>query len=379
MEPLGEGTQGTTFRGIDRDTGRDVAIKVLSIKGQKDWRSFDLFEREVKVLATLDHPGIPKFIDHYASEESGDYFLVMTLAEGSPLSKRMETEQRLPPRQLQAVFKQMLDILEYLHGVSPPVVHRDIKPANVMLDASGRVCLVDFGGVRRAALDGGGSTVVGTFGYMAPEQLHGEATERSDLYGLGATMAALATGTAADRLPHDGLRIDLSAVKLPAPLDAVLPGMLEPDPKSRLVSVKQVRALMRPSAASRKEAEPQPADGETSNLPARRESSYQPPASLRQVASVPWPLSILVWVMAAVGAGVMTLTEVVFVPLIAWVAREIEKRDEESDNREKLERQLGDVESTVRDVRLGFSYVAERTNPLQGRRRPPPSLPPAEG
>jgi eukaryotic-like serine/threonine-protein kinase len=72
MEPLGEGGHGRTFRGIDRQTGREVAIKVLSIKGAGDWKPFDLFEREVAILETLNHPGIPRFVDSYASEESGD-------------------------------------------------------------------------------------------------------------------------------------------------------------------------------------------------------------------------------------------------------------------------------------------------------------------
>src|SRR5690606_3027281 len=117
---------------------------------------------------------------------------------------------------------------------SPPVIHRDIKPTNLVRAADGRVSLVDFGGVREAGRSGG-STMIGTFGYMAPEQLHGQAGPATDLYALGATIVALAGGVEPEDVPRVGLRMDLER-HLPglAPrLRKVLAWMVEPDPTAR--------------------------------------------------------------------------------------------------------------------------------------------------
>ena len=269
MGPLGRGGSGRTFRAVDRELQREVAVKVISLRDLEDWKRFDLFEREAKVLGTLDHPGIPRYIDRYSSEASGDYFLVMELVEGTPLNKHIAEGRRRSAKELRDLLDQGLEILEYLHGLSPPVIHRDIKPANFLLDHKGRLHLVDFGGVRLAARTEGNSTMIGSFGYMAPEQLHGEATPATDLYALGATITALHAGVEADQLPHDGLHIDLPALELPPALAPVLKQMLEPNPKQRVQSVAALKALL--ASPERAKPTPRPAVSAPigSNLPAR--------------------------------------------------------------------------------------------------------------
>ena len=271
MEPLGQGAQGSTFRGVDRESGADVAIKVFSLKGAKSWKAFDRFEREMDTLAKLAHPGIPKYIDRYAYETSGDYFLVMDLIEGVPLSKHVDAPG-LPVAKIRAVFDQLLDVLAYLHRQNPALIHRDIKPANVLMRPDGTIALVDFGGVRQRVGSTEASTTVGTFGYMAPEQLHGEATPASDIYALGATVLALLTRKSPEDLPHRGLRFDHAALNLPAPFDRLLPLMLEPDPEERLSDVKAVRAALltkpRPETTPRQAATPrQPPSAATPQAP----------------------------------------------------------------------------------------------------------------
>jgi serine/threonine protein kinase len=113
------------------------------------------------------------------------------------------------------------------------VVHRDIKPSNLVRDRDGTLALVDFGGVADGA-SANGSTLVGTYGYRAPEQLHGQATPATDLYALGATIVALAGGVEPEDVPRKGLAMDL-AKHLPAmsrPLRDALTAMVAPDPTS---------------------------------------------------------------------------------------------------------------------------------------------------
>jgi hypothetical protein len=135
--------------------------------------------------------------------------------------------------------------LDYLHGHAPPIVHRDIKPGNVILRPDGSYCLVDFGSVRDRLKPEGGSTVVGTFGFMAPEQFQGRAAPRSDVYAVGATALSLLTGSEPEDLPHKGLGIDVEAAlrgQVDRRLIAVLKSMLEPDPDRRAASIEAVLA-----------------------------------------------------------------------------------------------------------------------------------------
>jgi hypothetical protein len=116
-------------------------------------------------------------------------------------------------------------------------VHRDLKPANLIRRPDGKVCLVDFGGVGHVR-DTAGSTVVGTFGYMAPEQLYGAQTPATDMYALGATLLMLATGKEPEELPRNGLSIDVdqAAQGLSPQLRELLKKLTAPDPGQRPAS-----------------------------------------------------------------------------------------------------------------------------------------------
>lgn len=371
MEPLGEGRQGTTFRGVDRATKRQVAIKVVSLAKQSDWKAFDLFEREVAVLKTLDHPKVPRYIDSYASEATGDFFVVMTLVEGTPLSQTLRGGARLPPGGLRGVLEQGLSILDYLHGLSPPVVHRDIKPDNLILSTAGDLSLVDFGGVRAAARGSAGSTVIGTFGYMAPEQLHGEATPAVDIFALGATIAAIHAGREADALAHDGLRLDVESLGLPEEIREVVGKMIEPDPRLRPRSVAEVRALLatRPKRLAGPPEAPPSAD--SSPLTAERAALVQRedlPASMRVLAATPFPFSILVWLLASLASVSLVLFEVAVLPVVTMVALGINRSAKEPEKKERLDHDIRELQETVAATRNAFAWIANETTP--GRERP---------
>ncbi len=243
---LGKGSQGEIFLARD-DKARGAEDKELIVKRltpRGTWKSFELFEREAKVLSQLRHAGVPR---HHATleEPPGTFNLVMQRAPGDNL-RDLSARRRLSETELRDVLIRCLEILDYLHTRTPSVIHRDIKPSNIMRAPGGACALVDFGGVLDAARDRGGSTIVGTFGYMAPEQLHGQVMPATDLYALGATIVALAGGIEPEDVPRKGLRMDLDR-HLPA-LDpsfrAALTAMTDPDPDGRPQRARDVVSLL---------------------------------------------------------------------------------------------------------------------------------------
>jgi Tol biopolymer transport system component len=208
--PLGAGGMGEVYRARDTRLGRDVAVKVLPqhLSANPEVRS--RFEREARTVSSLNHPHI--CVLHDVGREADTDYLVMELVEGETLAQRL-TRGALPAPEVLRLGVQIADALERAHRAG--VVHRDLKPGNVMLTRAGAK-LMDFGLARaNAPLGPGGSgaslamtqsptvaqpltaegTIVGTFQYMAPEQLEGkEADARSDLWALGCVLYEMATG-----------------------------------------------------------------------------------------------------------------------------------------------------------------------------------------
>lgn len=234
VRPLGEGAHGETFEARDEKDGRQVAIKRFSVRGASSWKDVELAEREARVLASLHHPKLPAYLDRF--EEDGALYLVMELIEGESLASMRKRGASLGEADVVRLLRDASEVLDYLHGRAPPVIHRDLKPGNVIRRPDGSFAFVDFGAVRDKLRPDGGSTVVGTFGYMAPEQFQGRAQPASDVYAIGATALAMLTGEEPERLPHEGLAIDveraLRGAARPA-LARVLARMLEPDPDVR--------------------------------------------------------------------------------------------------------------------------------------------------
>ena len=209
-------------------------MKCFRIKGAGSWKEVELAEREAEVLRTLDHPLLPRFVEHF--EENGELFLVTELVAGDSLATLRAKGLRLSDGDIVRMLGDMDEALRYLHYRSPPVIHRDIKPGNVMRREDGRYVLVDFGAVRAKLEPKGGSTIVGTFGYMAPEQFQGRAMPQSDVYSVGATMLALITGVDPEELPHKGLGIDVEkalGARGRGRLAHALAAMVNPDPDQR--------------------------------------------------------------------------------------------------------------------------------------------------
>ncbi|MCP4499172.1 MAG: serine/threonine protein kinase [Deltaproteobacteria bacterium] len=229
---LAEGGQGTTFFGTDLKTGAQVVVKFFDVGKTTDWKNVELFEREVATLKRLEHDRIPSFMEVIEEPENGTRALVMTRVDGEDLHQTLLNEGPLTEARLWRVLIDVTEVLSFVHQQG--LVHRDLKPKNLIRQKDGEIHLVDFGGVGQA--DGQkGSTVVGTFGYMAPEQLYGTTTTASDLYALGATLLTLATGKEPENLPRKGLSIDVdkAAPHLSAPMRKLLGNLLTPEPEKR--------------------------------------------------------------------------------------------------------------------------------------------------
>ncbi len=243
---LGKGSQGEIFLARDEHPkagdDREIVVKRLTPRGT--WKSFELFEREAKALSQLRHAGIPRYLATI-EEPPGTFNLVMQRAPGDTL-RDLAAKRRFSEAEMRDVLVRTLEILDYLHTRAPVVVHRDIKPSNIIRALDGKIALVDFGGVLDAAREKGGSTMVGTFGYMAPEQLHGQAMPATDLYALGATIVALAGGIEPEDVPRKGLRMDLDKhlPSLEPSFLAVLQAMTEPDPDKRPQRARDVLAML---------------------------------------------------------------------------------------------------------------------------------------
>ncbi|EFN53197.1 hypothetical protein CHLNCDRAFT_32227, partial [Chlorella variabilis] len=241
VELLGRGGNGVTYRCTNTADGSDVAVKCLSLRTLKDWKQLEMFEREAQILKNLDHRGIPRYLDYFEQDTEQDraFFLVQEVAQGKSLADMVASGWRADEAEVTRIAVELLGVLEYLGSRRPPVIHRDVKPDNIVIEGGktgGRVFLVDFGGVQAAAAAGDslGSTIVGTYGYMAPEQFRGAASPASDLYGLGGTLLYLLSGRPPSAFPVDRMRTDFSAVKMGARLEAVVDGLLEPVPEDRL-------------------------------------------------------------------------------------------------------------------------------------------------
>jgi Tol biopolymer transport system component len=259
LKALGAGGMGEVYRARDTRLDREVAIKILPESVAQDPVRLARFDREAKAVAALSHPNILAL--HDAGTEDGTTFAVMELLEGETLRDRI-SHGPIPLRRAVDIASQIARGLAAAHAKG--LVHRDLKPANLFLLADGQVKILDFG-LAKSADNGDGSaatatqavmtepgTVLGTVGYMAPEQVRGHAIDaRTDLFALGAVLYEMLTGerafrreTAAETMAailHEEPP-DLSAplmAQAPA-LDRIVRHCLEKNPSERFQSARDV-------------------------------------------------------------------------------------------------------------------------------------------
>jgi serine/threonine protein kinase/tetratricopeptide (TPR) repeat protein len=268
VAPLGAGGMGEVYRARDTRLGREVAVKVLPERFADDPHRLERFEREARAVAALTHPNILAIHD-YGTHGAVTY-AVMELLEGETLRGRL-AKGPLPWREAVEVGAAIAEGLAAAHAKG--IVHRDLKPENLFLTADGRVIILDFGLARvtppagsqsetgpyvPAATDAG--TVLGTVGYMSPEQVRGQpADARSDLFSLGCVLYEMVTGrrafqreTAAETMtailhdePPDPSH---SGHPIPAELSRLVRQCLAKSPNQRLQSARDLALALRTTA-----------------------------------------------------------------------------------------------------------------------------------
>jgi len=245
-----------TLLARDLHTQQLVAIKLLIFGEDFHWDNLKLFEREAQTLQLLSHPAIPRYLDYFdVDTPTGKGFaLVQSYIPAKSLEEWLKSGRTFSEAEIKQLAKALLEILRYLHGQQPQVIHRDIKPSNILLanrsgNSVGDVYLVDFGSVQTlAARKGSTITVVGTYGYMPPEQFGGRNGPASDIYSLGATLIYLATGRHPAELSQDNVQIQFeSIVNLNPDLIDWLKWMTQPSLNRRLASAGEaLKALKNP-------------------------------------------------------------------------------------------------------------------------------------
>ncbi|MBD2576672.1 serine/threonine-protein kinase [Oscillatoria sp. FACHB-1406] len=251
IEQLDRNFQGgrTTYRALQLNTQNLVIVKQFRFATERgNWSDYQAIEREIAVLQTLDHPGIPRYLDSFDS--GNGLCLVQEYKQARPLANFRVLEEN----EIKNLALKILEILAYLQSQNPPIVHRDLKPENILVDEDLNVYLVDFGLAR--AEDGeaiaASSCIAGTPGFMPPEQLLGRPlTKAADLYSLGVTLICRLTGRKSSQmgeLADSQFRIDAIALlpHLNPEFVAGLQKLIEPDANSRYPDAKTAKESLAP-------------------------------------------------------------------------------------------------------------------------------------
>lgn len=254
---LGRGGMGEVYRARDSRLDRDVAIKLLPAGLADDPDRLRRSQREARLLASLNHPNIAAIFG--LEEGDGLLGLVLELVPGPTLQQHLAARGRLPLDEALAIARQLADALEAAHRHG--IVHRDLKPANIKITPEGIVKVLDFGLARPETTSGIAATmtstgmVVGTPGYMSPEQARGQATDRrTDVWAFGAVLFEMLSGqrlfpseVAAEVLAaviHDDLRLDRLPSTAPPHVRATIERCLQRDTSVRARDMADVRLAL---------------------------------------------------------------------------------------------------------------------------------------
>jgi serine/threonine protein phosphatase PrpC len=251
---LSRSGMASIFKGIDRQTGSVVAIKVPFMQFESDPAFFTRFQREEEIGKLLNHP----FIMHIVPVDGGKSrpYMVMEYLDGQTLRQYMRSKGRVSPDEALQIASRICDALSHMHEKG--IVHRDLKPENVMLCRDGSLRIMDFGIAKAAAMRrltfAGFSPSMGTPDYMAPEQVKGKrGDERTDIYALGAILYEMVTGSAPfeganpylimnARLVGDPIAPRIRNLHVPPGVEEIILHAMDRDPRDRYQTAGEMKA-----------------------------------------------------------------------------------------------------------------------------------------
>ena len=253
---IGEGANAKTYLAVSTIEHQQVIVKAL--KNVDQFKSIELFKREAATLSHVNVEGVPKFYDFITSEDNlgecyivQEYFNFPTLQD--LINKKKKNNKTFSESETLNIITKIANILDELQSnYTPPIIHRDIKPSNILYDPkTQKVMLIDFGAVANPAKKSQGSTVAGTLGFMAPEQLMGECTIQSDYYALGATALYMLTGISPVDMNNDPdnpfqllATPHLMDKEISKPVQTFINELINPDLASRPQNSKELLKLM---------------------------------------------------------------------------------------------------------------------------------------
>ncbi|MFD5024742.1 protein kinase [Streptomyces sp. NPDC058373] len=309
LEPISSGGMGHVWRGYDAVLDRPVAVKLIrreSVTSPALAVEFEKrFQREARVTARIQHPGVPQVFDAVLDQSFQHFYLVMELVDGITLSKYLhraagEEAPLLPIGWAAAVAAQVATVLSWAHDV--PVVHRDLKPSNIIVARDGTVKVLDFGIAAMLRTDvtklTATGSLLGTYQYMSPEQIRkGQITPRADLYALGCVLHELLSGQLLFNGEGEYALMTQHVTQAPTPLrqlraevpteleDLVL-HLLRKDPEGRPADSQEVYERLRPFLPAPGEG-PAPQEGVPEQLPDPTRLFRQPYAPRPRAAALP--------------------------------------------------------------------------------------------
>jgi len=235
-----------TYLAYDKTSKSKVIIKEFSLLNAEGWDSHNLFKKEGDILAQLNHPSIPKFIEDFeiGIGDSSKLYIVMEYINGMNLKE----EQRKNRYTEEEVIEDILEIaetLEYLHKLIPPVIHQDLNLSNIMRRKNGSLALIDFNAVKDVVVKNRSNDITGTFGFIAPEQLMGETVTASDYYSLGVVILVLLTRKEVEQMLDEENNLNWKdSIHASDKIIKLLNGLLIKDPKKRIQSLKEIEQIV---------------------------------------------------------------------------------------------------------------------------------------
>ncbi|MDY6804471.1 MAG: serine/threonine-protein kinase [Cyanobacteriota bacterium] len=238
-----------TWLAEDKKEGDRAVVKILNMGASLKWEDLKLFEREAKVIQELDKSQLPKYRDYFALDESNFLFALVTeYVPGVSLKEKLKKRHKFTGEEIEWIATEVLENINYLHELNPPILHRDIKPSNLIWGEDDRIHLIDFGSVQiQPSTAGATFTVVGSYGYTPLEQFGGKAVPASDLYALGTSLVHLLTGVLPAELPQKDFRIlfrDRVNPDIKPKLISWLEKLTEPGLEKRFTSAKEALASL---------------------------------------------------------------------------------------------------------------------------------------